>query len=608
MKASFWRYLTVLCALVTVISIIPSAANAQPNAAPFRDVSPQSWYGDGALYCYTHGYIAGTAEGEFSPKGTLTRAMAVQILYSMNSHNESYPASSFTDVATDKWYHDAAEWAYEKAVTGGSGIGIFQPKTPISRQDLCVMLYKCLAFSHFAEAEADATQIGFTDSDMISAYAADAVAWAASNAIVAGYEDGSFKPKNSVTRAEAAVMIRAFDLKFGHRWQEEIRSVRSCETDGESLFSCTECDISRRVVTRGYHLWSEPTVTAAGCFTEGSRFYSCLTCNKTRTETVPAIGYHAWDAGKITSPAGCYFTGVRSYCCTRCKTTRTETIPAIGSHVWGDWFDVIAADRNTTGYRERYCWHCAIGEGEIYRWEGYYPLLDSITLPSGGYNISTKNIGIKVIYVNSALLGTTSASYTSATANAVRRFQQKYGLPATGTVDLKTWLTMGYGEYDWYNLGTYVTPMTIDRSYTAQDHINTMINVAWDYAYYETEYRIGASGPPGTYADCSGLIYQCLYAVGICPDTNIVDHALAEYEYTSRWLAADPKLGPDVPTNSLLPGDLVFYAVNGKSTVVHVALYAGDGMIYDAWPNIGTTYRSINIPGYYVIKAKRVFP
>lgn len=36
--------------------------------------------------------------------------------------------------------------------------------------------------------------------------------------------------------------------------------------------------------------------------------------------------------------------------------------------------------------------------------------------------------------------------------------------------------------------------------------------------------------------DCSGLIYQCLYAAGINPASNIVDHALAIYEYTSANL------------------------------------------------------------------------
>lgn len=107
--------------------------------------------------------------------------------------------------------------------------------------------------------------------------------------------------------------------------------------------------------------------------------------------------------------------------------------------------------------------------------------------------------------------------------------------------------------------------------------------------------------------DCSGLIYQCLYAAGINPASNIVDHALAIYEYTSANLAADNRLGIEVASYDLQPGDLVFYAKNGKSSVCHIAIYAGNGCIYDSWPGIGVSYRSLNISGYHTVKIRRAF-
>ena len=115
------------------------------------------------------------------------------------------------------------------------------------------------------------------------------------------------------------------------------------------------------------------------------------------------------------------------------------------------------------------------------------------------------------------------------------------------------------------------------------------------------------SGTPGTYVDCSGLIYQCLYAACINPASNIVDHALAIYEYTSANLAADNRLGIEVASYDLQPGDLVFYAKNGKSSVCHIAIYAGNGCIYDSWPGIGVSYRSLNISGYHTVKIRRAF-
>ena len=237
----------------------------------------------------------------------------------------------------------------------------------------------------------------------------------------------------------------------------------------------------------------------------------------------------------------------------------------------------------------------------------YYMPQDVIALPSGGYNLSQANIGLKVIKVNQAVCGNSSERYSAITERAVRNFQSRHKLPVTGYVDLATWKAMGYSEYDWYNLGTYRTPMKTNRISTRQDRINAMIQTAIDYKNAGTGYKVGCSGTPGSYVDCSGLIYQCLYAAGINPSSNIVDHALAIHEYTSANLAADDKLGQYVSANSMQRGDLVFYAKNGKSSVCHVAIYAGNGKIYDSWPGRGVTYRSMNISGYHILKATRVF-
>lgn len=237
----------------------------------------------------------------------------------------------------------------------------------------------------------------------------------------------------------------------------------------------------------------------------------------------------------------------------------------------------------------------------------YYMPQDVIALPSGGYNLSQANIGLKVIKVNQAVCGNSSERYSALTERAVHNFQSRHGLPATGYVDLATWKAMGYSEDDWYNLGTYRTPMKATRSSNRQDRINAMIQTAIDYKNAGTGYKVGCSGKPGSYVDCSGLIYQCLYAAGINPSSNIVDHALAVHEYTSANLAADGKLGQSVASNSMQRGDLVFYAKNGKNNVCHVAIYAGNGKIYDSWPGRGVTYRSMNIGGYHITKATRVF-
>ena len=245
--------------------------------------------------------------------------------------------------------------------------------------------------------------------------------------------------------------------------------------------------------------------------------------------------------------------------------------------------------------------YCVTVHKRVYnRGSGYYSIKQNIELPAGSYSISRKNIGLKVIYVNRKLFGVSQAKYTNETYYAVKNFQKKYGLKPTGYVNLKTWRAMGYSKWSWDNLGVYVTPIKINGGSKKSDYINAMLDTAREYARAGTAYRIGCSGKPGTYVDCSGLIYQCLYSAGINPKTNIVDHALAKYEYTSKWLAKDSKLGKVVSYRNKKKGDLIFYG----NPVYHVAIYAGNGYVYDSWPVVGVTKRKFNRP---VSKVIRVF-
>ena len=106
---------------------------------------------------------------------------------------------------------------------------------------------------------------------------------------------------------------------------------------------------------------------------------------------------------------------------------------------------------------------------------------------------------------------------------------------------------------------------------------------------------------PGTYVSDGGLILQCLYAAGICPDVNSIDHARSVYENIAGYLGNDDRLG--VAADTPEPGDLVFY---GGASISHAAIYAGDGMIYDSSPGLGVTYRSY-YSGGNILKIVRVF-
>lgn len=242
----------------------------------------------------------------------------------------------------------------------------------------------------------------------------------------------------------------------------------------------------------------------------------------------------------------------------------------------------------------------------------YYFIDDAIELPSGGYDLVKDMMGLKVLKVNEKLLGisawdSTSYYYTDDTVSAVKNFQRSNSLSATGVVDILTWKAMGFSEYDWYNLGSYVTPLKSSTSFSINDYRAALLQTAREYIDADTDYAAGASGNPGSYVDCSGLVFQCLYSVGINPSINIIEHATVEF--ASKVLAFDNKLGKEISRSELQAGDLIFYVPDGldDDDVHHVAVYAGNGQIYDSDPWVGVRSASIDMEWYHIYKIVRLF-
>lgn len=215
----------------------------------------------------------------------------------------------------------------------------------------------------------------------------------------------------------------------------------------------------------------------------------------------------------------------------------------------------------------------------------YIQIQDKITIDnSGAYTLKLGYMGLKTRQVN-RYFGIGSKywpRYTSTTKAKVKNFQKKKGLKVTGNVNKATWLKMGYSEKSWKNMGAYVSPIKVNPSSTKKQHIEAMIDRAYDYL--GSDYVVGASGTPSQGADCSGLVMQALYASGIeIPGINPVTHAKAGHEYESRnmWNKADFK---KVSYKNRKRGDLIFYH-NGYGTVIHVAIYLGNNKVIEAWPN-----------------------
>ena len=241
----------------------------------------------------------------------------------------------------------------------------------------------------------------------------------------------------------------------------------------------------------------------------------------------------------------------------------------------------------------RYYFHPTSG---VYQWKNrkyqnpsqYYQIQESsIQLSGGGYNLNIGYEGIKTAWVIRALklgnaVGMGGAEYTRRVFNAVKSFQSRHGLEATGITDLATWKALGYSEADWYSLGAYASPIQTSIYSSRSDCVEAMINRAYDYL--GDDYMIGASGAPGLGIDCSGLVMQALYAAGIdMSPINPVRHASPGYEYESAniWISSQLK---HVSYGERQRGDIIIYC-NSAGVVIHSAIYLGNNRVIEAWPN-----------------------
>jgi len=115
------------------------------SGSPFDDVDEDAWYFDAVMCAYESGLMNGTSVDPplFSPDASLTRGMAVTVLYRLegNPAADDY-GNPFSDVKDSAWYADAVKWAAENDIVEGIGGGLFAPKENLTREQMAAIFYR----------------------------------------------------------------------------------------------------------------------------------------------------------------------------------------------------------------------------------------------------------------------------------------------------------------------------------------------------------------------------------------------------------------------------------------------------------------------------------
>lgn len=150
----------------------------------------------------TKAYVHGYPDGTFNPSGKITRAEVATILAQISTKTASGTAMTFTDVATDYWAMNAITTVTQMGLMNGYGDNTFRGDQEITRAELTSIIARLLGSSDTAAAS--------KFSDIAGHWAKAAIDQVAAAGMINGYEDGTFKPSNSLTRAEAVTMINHY--------------------------------------------------------------------------------------------------------------------------------------------------------------------------------------------------------------------------------------------------------------------------------------------------------------------------------------------------------------------------------------------------------------
>lgn len=132
---------------------------------------------------------------------------AVTVTGTFKAETPAPVALPFTDVKSGNWFYDAVKYAYEQGLMTGTSATTFAPNETMNRAMIVTVLYR------LEKSPAVTGASKFTDVPAGQWYS-DAVAWAAANKIVNGYDETTFGPMNAVTREQmAAILFRYEQVK-----------------------------------------------------------------------------------------------------------------------------------------------------------------------------------------------------------------------------------------------------------------------------------------------------------------------------------------------------------------------------------------------------------
>lgn len=198
------RVLALILTLSMVFTMLNTAFAASPS--DFSDL-PADWSRGAVERAIENGLLSG-ANGKINLTAQLTRAELAAIVVRAFGTSQTADLSGFSDVSQSEWYYDALQKAVAMGILSGNN-GRLNPNAPITREEVCVVLYRA-----FLLQDGGSAAQRFGDAGQISDWAQAAVAAMAAKGCLTGDSQGNVNASKTITRAEFAQMTGQQHLLF----------------------------------------------------------------------------------------------------------------------------------------------------------------------------------------------------------------------------------------------------------------------------------------------------------------------------------------------------------------------------------------------------------
>lgn len=206
---------------------------------------PNNWARPALEFAVGNGILKGRENGLAENANTTRAETAALLVRLLGAQGKDTGLDQYTDVDPDKWYYPELAVAVELGIMKGTSDTTLSPNAPITREQVFTLLSR--AFGIYC---ADSKRWReFTDGMDSSAYARSAISALADRGYLKGYEDGSMRPKQYITRAELA------QLFYG-------------------LFTCI-CDDAQTLPESGRVLYRGTEAIAGGYTLDGDLMIGC---------------------------------------------------------------------------------------------------------------------------------------------------------------------------------------------------------------------------------------------------------------------------------------------------------------------------------------------